>query len=85
MNCLRSLEFIRRIDDKYKKSGLRTIIVHPPEWDFEKNNKNIIDAMKKYRIDLPIIIDKNKRILKKLKINFWPTQILIKNGKILYI
>jgi PHP family Zn ribbon phosphoesterase len=84
MNCLRSLEFIKRIDDAYKKFGLRTILVHPPEWSFEKNISNIADAMKKYRINLQIIIDKDKKILKKLKTNFWPAQILIRNGKILY-
>jgi len=31
MNCLRSLEFIKKIDDKYKKYGLKTIMIHPPE------------------------------------------------------
>jgi len=84
MNCLRSLEFIKKIDKKYGNFGLETILIHPPEWSFEKNSNNIINAMKKYRISLPMVIDKNKKILKKLKINFWPTQILINNGKTLY-
>jgi len=84
MNCLRSLDYIKRIDDKYKKYGLKTILIHPPEWDFEKNISNIIRAAKKYRIKMPIIIDKNKKIIKKLKINFWPTQILVKDRKILH-
>ena len=84
MNCLRSLEFIRRIDGRYKKFGLATIIIHPPEWDFEKKMGNIADAVKRYNIDFPIIMDKNKKILKKLRINFWPAQILIKNRKIVY-
>ena len=84
MNCLRSLEFIKRIAGEYKKFGLETIIVHPPEWSFEKNSSNIAGAIKKHGINFPIIIDKNKKMLKKLKVNFWPAQILIKNGKILY-
>ena len=33
---------------------------------------------------MPIIIDKNKKIIKKLKIDFWPAQALIWNNKILY-
>lgn len=84
MNCLRSLDYIKRIDNKYKKYGLKTILIHPPEWDFEKDSNNIIRAAKKYKIKMHIIIDKNKKIVKKLKINFWPTQILIKDRKILY-
>lgn len=84
MNCLRSLDYIKKIDNKYKKYGLKTILIHPPEWDFEKNSNNIIRAAKKYKIKMPIIIDKNKKIIKKLKIDFWPTQALIRNNKVLY-
>ena len=84
MNCLRSLDYIKKIDDKYRKYGLKTILIHPPEWNFEKDGSNIIRAAEKYRIKMPIIIDKNKKIIKKLKINFWPTQILIKDRKMLY-
>ena len=84
MNCLRSLAFIKKINKKYKGYGLDTLLVHPPEWEFEKNSNNIISAFKKYKIKIPAIIDKKKRIIKSLKINFWPTQILIKNGKIIY-
>ena len=69
MNCLRSLEFIKKIDKKYGNFGLETILIHPPEWSFEKNSNNIINAMKKYRISLPMVIDKNKKILKKLTID----------------
>ena len=84
MNCLRSLEFIKKIDGKYRSFGLDTILLHPPEWEFEKLRKNIEFASKKHKIDLPIIIDKNKNIIRKLKINFWPAQVLLKDNKILY-
>ncbi len=84
MNCLRSLNYIKLLDKKYKKHGLKTTIVHVPEWKFEKNKENISRAIKKYRIKFPGIIDKNKKLLKKMGINFWPSQVLIKDGKILY-
>ena len=84
MNCLRSLDFIKRINNKYKKYGLKTILIHPPEWEFEKNSENILRAAKQYCIKIPIIIDKDKKIIKKLKISFWPTQILIKNNRTIY-
>ena len=84
MNCLRSLEYIKKINIKYNRYGLETILIHPPEWEFEKSTKNILNALKKRKIKIPIIIDKNKKIINKFKINFWPTQILIDNGKILY-
>jgi len=84
MNCLRSLEYIKKINNRYKKHGLKTILIHTPEWEFEKNSNNIIRAAKKYNIKIPIIIDNNKELIKKLKINFWPAQILIKDNKTTY-
>ncbi len=84
MNCLRSLEFIKRIDKKYRRFGLKTIIIHPPEWNFEKNKRNVDSASKRYNIRFPIKIDKKYSIIKKFEIDFWPTQILMKDNKMVY-
>ena len=70
MNCLRSLEYIKKIDNKYKKYGLKTILIHSPEWEFETNSNNVLRAAKQYHIKIQIIIDKEKQIIKQLKINF---------------
>ena len=45
MNCLRSLECIKQLDSRYRKHGLETIIIHPPEWAFEKDSRNILQAL----------------------------------------
>ncbi len=84
MNCLRSLKIIKKISRKYRKRGLRTVIIHPPEWEFEKNKGNIINAADKNSIKFPIIIDTKKRIISGMNIDFWPSQALFSNGKILY-
>jgi len=84
MNCLRSLGYIKQLDKKYNRYGLKTILIHPPEWSFEKKEENIFNVLKKHEIRFPIITDKNKKIIKRLGIGFWPAQVLIKNNKILY-
>ncbi|MBI1935206.1 redoxin domain-containing protein [Candidatus Woesearchaeota archaeon] len=84
MNCMRSLEFIKSLDSAYKGSGLGAVLVHPPEWKFEKNGMNISAAIKRYNIKFPIIIDRNKKIIRKFGINFWPAQILVNGRKIIY-
>jgi hypothetical protein len=84
MNCLRSLEYIKKLDRKYRKYGLKTIIVHVPEWNFEKNKKNILRELKKQKTGIPVIIDNNGKTTKKFKIDFWPSQVLIKNNKTEY-
>lgn len=84
MNCLRSLEYIKQLDARYRKRGLETIIIHPPEWAFEKKSGNVIGAAKRGKIKIPIILDRDKRIIKKLNVDFWPAQILVKEKKIIY-
>lgn len=84
MNCLRSAEYIKQIDSKYKRYGLRTIIIHPPEWDFEKENENIAASLKQNNIKLPFIADKDRKLIREFGINFWPSQILISQGKVVY-
>ncbi len=81
MNCLRSLEYIKKLDKRYGKFGLATILVHVPEWEFEKNKSNIQKAIKKYKIKFPKIIDKDRKLLGRMKINFWPAQILLKDAR----
>ncbi|HLC96604.1 MAG TPA: thioredoxin-like domain-containing protein [Candidatus Nanoarchaeia archaeon] len=81
-NCQRSLQYMSKLERKYQKYGLEFVLVHPPEWDFERNYKNIDQALSK--ISLPIIIDKDKKLIKKYKIDFWPTQLLISKGKVVY-
>lgn len=84
MNCIRSLAYIKKLNAKYSKYGLKTVIVHVPEWGFEKNKGNISEAIKRNKIKLPVKIDKDKKLIDKLKVNFWPSQLLIKNSKIVY-
>lgn len=84
MNCLRSLKYIKQLDNKYKKYGLKTIIMHVPEWKFERNANNVNIAINKLKIRFSKIIDKNKKLIKKLKIDFWPSQVLLKDKRIIY-
>ena len=70
MNCMRSLNYIKKLDKKYKKHGLKTILIHVPEWNFEKKITTVANAIKKNKIKLPVIVDKNKKIAKKFSINY---------------
>jgi len=82
MNCRRSLEYISRINSRYKRYGLKTVLVHVPEWQFEKNN--VKKFIREHNIKIPLILDTKKRIIKKFAVNFWPAQILLDNDKLIY-
>ncbi len=84
MNCLRSMKCVQKISNQYKRYGLKLILVHPYEWEFERSIRNINSALKRLKLNFPVIIDKDRKLIKKLGINFWPSDLLIKNGKIIY-
>ena len=84
MNCRRSLEYISKLSSRYGRYGLKTIMVHTPEWRFEKNQKNILHYLRKKKLDAINVFDSRKNIIKKYKVNFWPSQILLHHGKVVY-
>src|SRR3989338_2918357 len=84
MNCVRSLGYIKKLGKKYQKYGLKTVVVHVPEWDFEKNKNNIHSQIKSQKIRFKVKIDRDKKLIDKLKVDFWPSQLLLKNNKVIY-
>ena len=81
MNCRRSLLEISKLAEAYRKEGLKTLLIHPPEWEYEKKRSTV---SKGYKGELPLILDREKEILRHFRVSFWPAQILLKNGRITY-
>ncbi|MBI2139575.1 redoxin family protein [Candidatus Woesearchaeota archaeon] len=84
MNCLRSLKYLEKLHKSYKKFGLQLVIIHPFEWEFEKNARNVSEALKELGIKAPVILDPKRKLIQKLGIHFWPSQLLVKGGKVVY-
>jgi len=59
-------------------------LIHPYEWEFERNVSAVKKALEKLKIDFPVIFDKDRKIIKSLGINWWPTTILVKDSKIIF-
>ncbi len=85
MNCLRSWKCLKKLHNAYRKYGLELAIIHPYEWKFEKDVKNVERAINDLKIKVPVILDPERRLIKKLGINFWPAQLLVRDGKIVYL
>src|SRR3989338_7930809 len=84
VNCFRSLKQIKRLHSRYKGDGLDLTLIHPPEWDFERNKKNADEAIKKLNLKFPYKLDNNKSIISRLKINFWPSCVILKNDEVIF-
>ncbi|MBI5151777.1 MAG: cytochrome c biogenesis protein DipZ [Candidatus Pacebacteria bacterium] len=85
INCQRTLPYLRQWYEKYKDSGLVIIGVHSPEFEFEKNEKNLAKAVADFGLLYPIVQDNNFSTWKAYRNNYWPAKYVIdKEGNIRY-
>jgi thiol-disulfide isomerase/thioredoxin len=85
VNWLRTLPYVREWAHKYHHHGLRVIGVHTPEFGFEQNVDNVIEAAKEMRVDYPIALDSNYAIWSAFANHFWPAlYIADEHGQIRY-
>ena len=85
INCIRTLPFITSWYEKYKDEGFVVIGVHTPEFEFEKQTKNVESAIKQYKIHYPVVQDNEFAIWGAYNNRYWPAKYLIDvNGLVRY-
>jgi uncharacterized protein (DUF924 family) len=76
---------MKKLHEKYSDKGLVIIGVHSPEFDFEKNEKNVENAIKKFGIKYAVAMDNEMRTWQNFDNHYWPAHYLIdQNGKVVY-
>jgi thiol-disulfide isomerase/thioredoxin len=85
VNCLRTLPYLREWYRKYKDEGLVIIGIHAPEFEFEKDPKNVEVAIKKYNVTWPVLLDNEHLNWENFANEFWPAKYLADGkGNIVY-
>lgn len=85
INCQRTLPYLRDWNEKYKDKGLVIIGVHAPEFEFEKGEKNVAQAIKDFQITYPVVQDNNFATWRAYSNRYWPAKYFIdKEGYIRY-
>lgn len=85
INCVRTLPYLIQWDQAYRDKGLVIIGVHSPEFEFEKDVKNIKTALASHRITYPVAVDNRLDTWTAFKNRYWPAHYLIdKEGRVVY-
>jgi thiol-disulfide isomerase/thioredoxin len=85
INCVRTLPYITAWDKKYRDQGLVIIGVHAPEFEFEKNQANVVAAIAHHDIRYPVALDNQLATWVNFKNQYWPAHYLIDaTGKVVY-
>ena len=72
INCIRSIPYVRAWHERYRDDGLVVIGVHAPEFAFERNAENVVQAVHDLGIRYPVALDNDFTAWKALKNNYWP-------------
>jgi cytochrome c biogenesis protein CcdA/thiol-disulfide isomerase/thioredoxin len=85
INCQRTLPYVHEWYEKYKDQGLEIISLHTPEFSFEKVQKNVEDAVKRFDIRYPVVLDNEYATWNAYGNRYWPRKYLIDlDGYIVY-
>lgn len=77
INCLRTLPYLEKWYADYKKDGLVIIGVHTPEFEFEKDPKNVAEAAARLGVKYPIAQDNDYKTWQAFHNRYWPAHYLI--------
>lgn len=77
INCQRTLPYLTTWYGKYKDQGLVIIGVHTPEFAFEHVQSNVADALKRFGITYPVVLDNEYKTWTAFQNEYWPREYLI--------
>jgi cytochrome c biogenesis protein CcdA/thiol-disulfide isomerase/thioredoxin len=85
INCIRTLPYLRALDESYRSAGLTVIGMHTPEFAFEHDAANVGDAIAQNKLHYPIAQDNNYATWQAFGNQYWPAHYLIDaSGQVRY-
>ncbi len=85
INCIRTFPFLKQWYSRYTDDGLVIVGVHSPEFDFEKDYDNVVDATQANGLDWTMAQDNDFITWQRFSNRFWPAKYLIdKDGVVRY-
>ena len=85
VNCIRTLPYLKAWHEKYADAGLVIVGVHTPEFEFEKDRENVINAAEEFGVEWAIAQDNDFGTWRAFRNRYWPAKYLVdKDGLIRY-
>ena len=86
INCIRTLPYLKTWWEKYEDKGLVIVGVHTPEFEFEKDPKNVQIAINDFGLKYPVMQDNDFGTWRAYENRYWPAKYLIdKDGAVRYV
>ncbi len=77
INCIRTLPYLVDWNQKYSDKGLVIIGIHSPEFEFEKGLDNVKQAVTRFGIKYPVLLDNDHGTWNAFQNSYWPRKYLV--------
>ncbi|HXW12636.1 MAG TPA: thioredoxin family protein [Nitrososphaeraceae archaeon] len=77
INCIRTLPYLVDWNQKYSDKGLVIVGIHAPEFEFEKNIDNVKQAVMRFGIKYPVLLDNDHDTWNAFHNSYWPRKYLV--------
>jgi len=86
INCIRTLPYLEAWDARYRSKGLTIVGVESPEFPFERDAGNVLDAIHQFGIHYPVVQDNNLQTWDVWGNDAWPADYLVDaRGRVRYV
>ncbi len=76
-SCVRSMDYVRDWERKYREFGLVVVGVHTPEFRFARDPEILRRAVRDAQVTYPVVLDNDQIIWSAYAVHAWPTRCLI--------
>jgi thiol-disulfide isomerase/thioredoxin len=77
INCMHILPDLKYLEEKYADQPLAVIGVHSAKFENEQDVENIRNAILRYGISHPVVVDVNHKLWNAYAVRGWPTVVLV--------
>ncbi|MFQ6030322.1 MAG: redoxin domain-containing protein, partial [Dehalococcoidia bacterium] len=77
VNCIRTFPFLKQWHAQYADDGLVILGIHTPEFEFEQNPQNVVQAVQNNGITWPVALDNDYVTWDNYSNLYWPAKYLI--------
>lgn len=77
INCMHIFPDLDYLEEKYKNDPVVVIGVHSAKFSSEGERRSVRNAVERYAIKHPVVIDRGMAIWSKFGVNSWPTFVVI--------
>jgi len=78
INCMHVHSVLHALEERHKHDPLVVIGVHSAKFEEEKDPENIRDAIARYGIHHPVVVDQNMKVWHDFTVRSWPTLVVVR-------